>query len=366
MANITAALVKELREKTGAGMMDCKNALSETDGDIEAAVDWLRKKGLAKAAKKSGRIAADGLVGVAVEANFGVVVEVNSETDFVARNDDFQALVRGITRGRARQGRRRRGRGGQGRALSRRRHGRRRDRQRHRDDRREHHAAPRARPACRPWRHRPLRAWRDRRRPRPHRRDRRAGIDRQGRGADRARPPGRDAYRRREPDRAERRSARSGGRGARKGRARRQERRQAAACAGEDRRIRPEDLLQGSLPARSGLRPRQRQDRRPGGQGSGKDRRRADRRQRASCATRSARASKNRPKRRKLSTKNQGGLRAALFVSTSFGTAAPALAGPFRGDKRGPNVRPGCRRRTSRQVRRLCSTASSSNCRAKP
>jgi elongation factor Ts len=96
MANITAALVKELREKTGAGMMDCKNALSETNGDIEAAVDWLRKKGLAKAAKKSGRIAADGLVGVAVEANFGVVVEVNSETDFVARNDDFQALARGI------------------------------------------------------------------------------------------------------------------------------------------------------------------------------------------------------------------------------------------------------------------------------
>ena len=96
MANITAALVKELREKTGAGMMDCKNALSETDGDIEAAIDWLRKKGLAKAAKKSGRVAADGLVGVAVEANFGVVVEVNSETDFVARNDDFQALVRGV------------------------------------------------------------------------------------------------------------------------------------------------------------------------------------------------------------------------------------------------------------------------------
>jgi elongation factor Ts len=76
--------------------MDCKNALSATDGDIEAAVDWLRKKGLAKAAKKSGRIAADGLVAVAVEANFGVVVEVNSETDFVARNDDFQALVRGV------------------------------------------------------------------------------------------------------------------------------------------------------------------------------------------------------------------------------------------------------------------------------
>jgi len=95
MATISAGLVKELREKTGAGMMDCKNALSETGGDIEAAVDWLRKKGLAKAAKKSGRVAAEGLVGVAVEDQTGVVVEVNSETDFVARNDDFQALVRG-------------------------------------------------------------------------------------------------------------------------------------------------------------------------------------------------------------------------------------------------------------------------------
>ena len=96
MATISAALVKDLREKTGAGMMDCKTALGETGGDIEAAIDWLRKKGLAKAAKKSGRVAAYGLVGVAVEANLGVVVEVNSETDFVARNDDFQALVRGI------------------------------------------------------------------------------------------------------------------------------------------------------------------------------------------------------------------------------------------------------------------------------
>ena len=96
MATITAALVKELREMTGAGMMDCKNALTETGGDLEASVDWLRKKGLAKAAKKSGRVAADGLVGVTVEANIGVVVEVNSETDFVARNDDFQALVRGV------------------------------------------------------------------------------------------------------------------------------------------------------------------------------------------------------------------------------------------------------------------------------
>ena len=96
MATISAGLVKDLREKTGAGMMDCKNALNETGGDIEAAVDWLRKKGLAKAAKKSGRVAAEGLVGVAVEDQIGVVVEVNSETDFVARNDDFQALVRGV------------------------------------------------------------------------------------------------------------------------------------------------------------------------------------------------------------------------------------------------------------------------------
>ena len=96
MATITAALVKDLREKTGAGMMDCKNALNETEGDIEAAIDWLRKKGLAKAAKKSGRVAAEGLVGVAVEANLGVVAEVNSETDFVARNDDFQSLVHGV------------------------------------------------------------------------------------------------------------------------------------------------------------------------------------------------------------------------------------------------------------------------------
>ena len=96
MANITAALVKELREKTGAGMMDCKGALNETNGDLEAAVDWLRKKGLAKAAKKAGRVAAEGLVAVAVQGHEGVVVEVNSETDFVARNPEFQALAKSI------------------------------------------------------------------------------------------------------------------------------------------------------------------------------------------------------------------------------------------------------------------------------
>ncbi len=94
MANITAGLVKELREKTGAGMMDCKNALSEVAGDIEAAVDWLRKKGLSKAAKKSGRVAAEGLVALAVKGPSGVAIELNSETDFVARNDDFQTLAR--------------------------------------------------------------------------------------------------------------------------------------------------------------------------------------------------------------------------------------------------------------------------------
>jgi len=96
MTNVTASMVKELREKTGAGMMDCKAALGEVAGDMEAAVDWLRKKGLAKAAKKAGRIAAEGLIGVAVGGNKGVVVEVNSETDFVARNEQFQGLVRMI------------------------------------------------------------------------------------------------------------------------------------------------------------------------------------------------------------------------------------------------------------------------------
>ncbi|TDR93577.1 translation elongation factor Ts [Enterovirga rhinocerotis] len=94
MATITAALVKELREKTGAGMMDCKNALAEVDGDIEAAIDWLRKKGLAKAAKKAGRTAAEGLVAVESPGHSATVVEVNSETDFVARNQDFQAFAR--------------------------------------------------------------------------------------------------------------------------------------------------------------------------------------------------------------------------------------------------------------------------------
>src|SRR5260370_27061692 len=93
MAEITASLVKELREKTGAGMMDCKRALAEVQGDLEKAVDWLRTKGLSAAAKKAGRVAAEGLVGVAAGGNRGAVVEVNAETDFVGRNETFQKFV---------------------------------------------------------------------------------------------------------------------------------------------------------------------------------------------------------------------------------------------------------------------------------
>ena len=94
MTNITATMVKDLRDKTGAGMMDCKSALNETSGDMEAAIDWLRKKGLSKAAKKAGRVAAEGLIGVAVGGDAGALVEVNSETDFVARNDQFKDFVK--------------------------------------------------------------------------------------------------------------------------------------------------------------------------------------------------------------------------------------------------------------------------------
>jgi elongation factor Ts len=98
MANVTAAMVKDLRDKTGAGMMDCKNALNETSGDLEAAVDWLRKKGLAKAAKKAGRVAAEGLIAVESSGHTAAVVEVNSETDFVARNVQFQAFAREVAK----------------------------------------------------------------------------------------------------------------------------------------------------------------------------------------------------------------------------------------------------------------------------
>ncbi len=97
MADITAAMVKELRDRTLAGMMDCKRALAENDGDMEASIDWLRTKGLAAAAKKSGRVAAEGLVGVATSGTRGALVEVNSETDFVAKNEQFQAFVRAVS-----------------------------------------------------------------------------------------------------------------------------------------------------------------------------------------------------------------------------------------------------------------------------
>jgi len=98
MAEVPAALVKELREKTGAGMMDCKRALAESGSDVEAAVDWLRKKGLSAAAKKAGRVAAEGLIGVATRGPVGAIVEVNSETDFVARNSEFQSFVQTLSR----------------------------------------------------------------------------------------------------------------------------------------------------------------------------------------------------------------------------------------------------------------------------
>jgi elongation factor Ts len=98
MAEITATLVKDLREKTGAGMMDCKKALAETKGEFEAAVDWLRKKGLSAAAKKSSRVAAEGLVGVATDGKAGAAVEINSETDFVARNEHFQGFVEAVAK----------------------------------------------------------------------------------------------------------------------------------------------------------------------------------------------------------------------------------------------------------------------------
>ena len=97
MSNISASLVKELRDKTGAGMMDCKNALNENNGDIESSIDWLRTKGLAKAAKKSGRVASEGLIAVSSSDDFSAIIEVNSETDFVARNDIFQNVASKIS-----------------------------------------------------------------------------------------------------------------------------------------------------------------------------------------------------------------------------------------------------------------------------
>src|ERR1700761_6006757 len=96
MADVSASAIKDLREKTGAGMLDCRKALSENGGDMEAAIDWLRKKGLSAAAKKSGRVAAEGVVAIAAEGTKGAIIELNSETDFVARNEQFQQLARTI------------------------------------------------------------------------------------------------------------------------------------------------------------------------------------------------------------------------------------------------------------------------------
>ena len=152
MAEITAALVKHLREKTGVGMMDCKKALVETNGDIEAAVDWLREKGILKAAKKADRIAAEGLIGVASSGNAAALVELNSETDFVARNDDFQKAVRG-DRGYRPQERWRRHEGAARRLAGRPGHGQRDAAAPRRHHRREHDAAPRRRrcPSTKAW-----------------------------------------------------------------------------------------------------------------------------------------------------------------------------------------------------------------------
>ena len=133
--------MKELRERTGAGMMDCKKALAETNGEMEAAIDWLRAKGLAAAAKKAGRTAAEGLVGVAVEGKRGAVVEVNSETDFVAKNELFQDFVRNVAKLALEHGTDVEALGA--RRLSRRRHGRREADRQYRQDRREPVAAPR-------------------------------------------------------------------------------------------------------------------------------------------------------------------------------------------------------------------------------
>ena len=254
MANITAQMVKDLRDMTGAGMMDCKVALGETSGNVDAAVDWLRKKGLSKAAKKADRVAAEGLIGVAIKGTKGDVVELNSETDFVARNDLFQGLVRmaadialdvgpdvekikaakvgsktladAISETVAKIGenmtlrRAAEVKVGQGAVAS-----------------YIHNTVSEG-----------------------SRQDGRAGrarVDREDRRAVGARPPDRDARRRHEPAGGRQRRPRSGRRGAREGCARRQG--EAAGQAGrddrEDRRESglEEDLLQGGLPARSAL-----------------------------------------------------------------------------------------------------------------
>ena len=171
---ITAQMVKDLREKTGAGMMDCKAALQETDGDMEAAVDWLRTKGLAKAAKKAGRVAAEGLIAIAEGDRRAAIVELNSETDFVSRNEQFQDLVKAVA-SRSAEDRRQAG-------IGARREDRWREDRRERDhrcggdDRREHDASPRGGAFGRGGRRRELCPRGDRPRPRQDRGDRRAEV----------------------------------------------------------------------------------------------------------------------------------------------------------------------------------------------
>ena len=260
---------------TGAGMMDCKAALGETAGNVDAAVDWLRKKGLSKAAKKADRVAAEGLIGVAVKGTKGVVVEVNSETDFVARNDLFQGLVKMIANvaldvgadvekiKAAKTG---------SRTIAED------DFRNDRQDRREHDAAPRRRAFGRQGRGRQLRAQCGDRGRRQDGRPRRAGIHRQGRGARRARPAACDACRCDQSAGGRLLRSRSGSGDAREGRARREVQGpgQARGDDREDRRVGPQDLLQGGLPARSALHPRRQEERGASLEGSRRQGRRTD------------------------------------------------------------------------------------------
>src|SRR3984957_2521380 len=248
MANISAGMVKELRDQTGAGMMDCKAALTKNDGNLEAAVDWLRKKGLSKAAKKAGRVAAEGLIGIATTATKGLMVEVNSETDFVARNDLFQGLVKMIAGAALDTGpdvekilAAKAGsitiaeaiadtiaKVGENMTLCRRAYG-------------------------RQGRRRELCAQFGGGRAGPHRCDRRARIGRQCRGAQGLRPHGGDAYFLCKPFSHRSVRPRPGNGRAREKRACGQSRGQTRARHREDRRVRPQVLLQRGLPARSAL-----------------------------------------------------------------------------------------------------------------
>ena len=228
MSQITAQMVKDLREMTGAGMMDCKAALGETSGNVDAAVDWLRKKGLSKAAKKADRVAAEGLVGVAIKGTKGVVVEVNSETDFVARNDLFQGLVKMIASVALDVGadveKIKAAKAGSATIAEV-------DFRNRRQGRREHDAAPRRLAFRRQGRDRQLHPQHGIRRARQDGRDRRARVERQQcRRAFRARPPGRDAYRLRQSAGGRSVGARSGGGAAREGRAGRQVQAAGQAC----------------------------------------------------------------------------------------------------------------------------------------